>query len=76
MDGVSEDSVGMRESDPRQSRGLRFICRDIDNLAGNEAVDDFDLGSQDVLFGNPKIAYAPDTTHLFVELTAQSSTPA
>jgi hypothetical protein len=55
---VAEDSVGTRKSNAAQGSGLCGAGGNVDQFAGDQAVDDFDLSREDALFGNAKGANA------------------
>src|SRR5580692_10487335 len=58
VNGVAENRVGAGKSHAFESRGLGLVGGYVDDLAGNNAVLDSDLGCQNALDRNPEIAQA------------------
>ena len=57
VERVAEDGVGMGQA--HAAKRHRF-CRaggNVDEFAGDDAVDNFDFGGEDALFGNAEIAH-------------------
>lgn len=52
VDGVAEDGVGVGDADAAEGFGLAFVCGDVDELAGDDAVFNFDAGGKDAGGGN------------------------
>ena len=52
VDGVAEDGVWVEDADAAEGLGLAFIGGDVDELAGDDSVFDFDAGGEDVAGGN------------------------
>ena len=58
VERIAEDGVGMRKTDAAERCGFGRAGGDVDEFAGDEAVDDFDFGGEDALFGNAEVANA------------------
>ena len=56
VERVAEDDIGMGTSDAAECRCLRRACGNVDEIAGDDAIDHFHFGGEDAFFGNAKTA--------------------
>jgi len=52
VNGVAEDGIGVGNTDAAKGFSLAFVGGDVDELAGDNAVFNFDAGGEDAISGN------------------------